>query len=207
MGTARIGGGEAAYIFNIKTDHSGFVKADGTTPAATMTDAILKLGGDASGEHINTEYTITPNEDGSVNVKLVSLQYNGSVKTFKDTFLNRKKTATSAGKPEKKSVGGRAIGGSTSSSNKDSYLILYAGSDETDIPVFGYVVKWKNESLGLSIKGGEYNEITLEGVAQPATAALTLPVAFFDSALVDVAAAQTHAKDSYEFEAHLPVAS
>lgn len=206
MGLATLGGGKSVYLFGIKTDHSGLVKADGTSAATAITDAILKLGGD-DGEYINTEYTITPNAEGGVDVKITTTQYDSAVKGFKDAYFPRKKPTTSSTKPEAKSVSGFKIGGGTASGNKDSYLILYGGNDGTNTIVKAYVIKWKNESLGVSMKGEEWNTYTFEGTAQAALDAITIPAALFDSTAVTVAAAQTHAADYYEAEFIFPTAA
>jgi hypothetical protein len=206
MGLGTLGGGKAIYCFGIKTDHTGIVKADGTTAATAITDAELKLGAD-DGEYINTEYTLTPNAEGGVDIKVTTTQYDSAVKSYKDKYFPRKKATTSTTKPEAKSVTGFKIGGGTSSGNKDAFLILYAGNDGTNTIVKTYVVKWKNESLGVSMKGEEWNTYTLEGTAQPAQAAITIPAALFDATSVTVAAAQTHADDYYEGDFIFPTAS
>lgn len=200
MGKGSLGAGKSVYAFGIKADHSGIVKADGTTAAALIGDAELHLGGDRD-EYINTEITLTPADDGTVAIKIVTTQYDSTMLTFKNKYFPLVKSSATTTKPELKSVTGTTIGGGTASGNKECYILVYGGNDGTNVTVNGYVVQWKKSSLAKSYKGGEWNTYTMEGTSVAALAAITIPIALFDAGIVTVPlAAKTHAINAYEFE-------
>ena len=201
-----LGAQKHAKIFGIKSDHTSIVKADGTTAATALSDALLTIGAD-SGNNLMTEVTLTPKDDGSFDVSLTTSNYDAATVSFKNTYFPPKKTAVSGAAPELKSVTGFVTGGTSASGNKECFLFVYGGSDGTNTLVNTYIVKWKNTSLAKSYKGDEWNLYKFEGTAVAALAAITIPLALFDDTLVTVAANQTHAKDYYEGEYLLPIAS
>ena len=180
----RHSGGGRNVTFRLKTDHSGIVKADGTTAATAEADALLILQKE---NHAGVGGTgITFDESGVPTVKVTHYKDDEAFETALNIMCPKVAGASSTSVTTIKLEDGSSIYESGSSSGTPLINISYSSKgDDGKIKVFAVVCNAKMSSGSQEWKGGEAVSPTLEYAGITASADITIPKALLCANIID----------------------
>lgn len=175
--------------FRLKTDHTGIVKADGTTAATLLEHRMIRIGSDEGDTILETTDWSYDDNTGAPTIKLAQTKFDKEYTDFEKIVKPKKAGAATTSKTTKKAENGREVGGSSSSGSAINLLnINYGGVGEDGNRPVSVNVGYYGKSLSSrSQKAGEMVAPSLEFSGVAAKADIEIPVALLDSTIVNVA--------------------
>lgn len=174
--------------FRLKTDHTGIVKADGTTAATALADRIIRIGADEGDTILETTDWSYDENTGAPTIKMAQTKFDEEFTDFEKLVKPKKAGAATTSKTTKKAENGREVGGSSSSGSAINLLnINYGGTGEDGkIPVTVNVGFYGKSLSSRSQKAGELVAPSLEFSGVAAKADIDIAVALLDPDIVDI---------------------